>query len=324
MPYGQEKKSDTATDPAPPTPSPDPTGSPVPEGAYHEQVAAMAPPAAGVGAGLGIPGLGGTPIWALPPMKDPNVEAVEKYLARIATVARQTMTMAAATSMVLSNVPEAQKLTTPELQKLLRSWAVTTGRRLTSSGGPPKVTQADVEAKVSGGPGSTEVKWYEKAWEVIKKGPNLSFQSGAVKGQVGGFWTGTVGLRAQSHGVHFAAEVGAKDWTISISFPGDIHMPQLALLPEVVNKGYEGITRIASEAQKLGIKKATELPDKVPQAHMTAAKNAITQLWQVYSVATAPKPGGITGGVTVTGPLGNQAGPQHSGISAVATITFWF
>ena len=76
-------------------------------------------------------------------------------------------------------------------------------------------------------------------------GPTANLKRGNSSISIGGSWTGTLKIDANSGPFHFSGSLSTDSWSITLSFPQDTYIPDLSSVTKVFTEGYAAVGQIA-------------------------------------------------------------------------------
>ncbi len=148
----------------------------------------------------------------------------------------------------------------------------------------------------------------------------LKSGSGSASASVS--WSGTVGLKAESGPVHFAAEISKDHWEMSLTFPDDDAVPNLTTLPTVFEKGEAAMRKVV--AASAGFSSISDV-GKIGAVVKQNSDDLKAAVEAASGIPSAKKKSGTSFGFKLGSP---PALPGHDGIQpgvqGTMNFTYWY
>jgi len=136
-------------------------------------------------------------------------------------------------------------------------------------------------------------------------------------------WGDSLVLKADAGIFHFSGSISKDKWEISLTFPKDSSVPNLATVGKVFNEGGRAVQNIAEATQSFkNINDASKVGALI-KPHVAKVQDAVEAL---SGIKDAEKKGGMSFGLKFGSPdpgPGDQ-GKMPGGIQGQVTITWWF
>jgi len=161
----------------------------------------------------------------------------------------------------------------------------------------------------------TEIKWTGKDASAAISVTGLNVTLGNMEATVG--WGRAVELKTTVSGMEFSATIdpGEKNWEMKFTIGNDV--PNLSDLATIFTKGESAMRGVVANADKIDPKNLSKTVSQF-KPYVDPIKDAV----EAASNISKQRPGDISFGVSLKGPLSNTPGPGGVTATAVLTIVF--
>jgi hypothetical protein len=135
-----------------------------------------------------------------------------------------------------------------------------------------------------------------------------NLKRGATSTSVAVSWTGALQLNAQNGPFHFSGTLSKDKWEMTLSFPEETYIPDLATLGKVFAEGERAMGKMVVATQGFTSLQDTGKIGALLKPHVAAVEEAVTA---VSGIAKAPKQGGMSFGFRIGSP---EPGPGEQGM----------
>ena len=161
----------------------------------------------------------------------------------------------------------------------------------------------------------TEIKWTGKDASAAISVSGVTATLGPVEATAG--WDRTLELKTTVSGMEFSAKINPVDKNWEMTFQIGEEVPNLSDVANIFTKGEGAMRGVISNADKVDLKDPSKTVAQFKQ-YVDPIKEAV----DAASKIAKQRPGNISFGVGLKGPLPNS--PNPGGVTITATITIFF